>query len=228
MHSLLFVLVVGAAPPSPATFAGASFYDEAFVQALPDDALAQRGWPTLEFPSRGVVVSHDGEAEQLTFTAKPDTLGFVLTVKGADGKSQLRFWRWLDADRAATDLWGGVERIASRKKPAPADRREAYGVTLASRQLSGAFHDKKGLVFAVQPDGGVKWGPGGTGTFFSCKTECTPAARSELCLAFEGQRREYLFQAEDGGVVGKPVRSFDACGARELVEGESLMSKPKQ
>ncbi len=222
MHLLLFALLIGATPPSPASFKGVSFYDEAFAQALPDEALVQRGWPTLEFPSRGVVVSHDGEAERFTFTAKPDASGFVLTVKGTDGRSQVRFWRWLDADRAATDLWGGVERIASRKKTTPADRRDAYGITLASRQLTGAFNDKKGLVFAVQSDGGVQWGPAGRGTFFTCQAECSPDAGSYLCLGFEAPSREYMFQADDAGVVARPVRTYDACGAREVVEGESI------
>lgn len=222
MHSLLFALLAGAAPPSPATFSGASFYDEAFVQDLPDDRLAQGGWPTLEFPSRGVVVTDDGEVERFTFTAKPDASGFTLIVKGTGGKPQVRFWRWLDADRAATDLWGGVERIASRKKPTPADRRDAYGVTLAARQLTGAFHDKKGLVFAMQRDGGVKWGSAGRGTFFSCQTECAPDARSQLCVGFESPSREYMFQAEDAGIVARPVHTYDACGAREVVEGEAL------
>ena len=168
------------------------------------------------------MVSHDGEAERFTFAAKPDASGFVLTVKSADGKTLVRYWRWLDSDRAATDLWGGKERVASRKKPTPAERRDAYGVTLASRQLTGAFHDKKGLVFAVQSDGGVKWGPAGRGTFFTCQTECTPDAGSHLCLGFEAPSREYMFQAEDAGAVAKPVRFNDACGAREIIGGEGL------
>lgn len=213
---------------SPAALTGASFYDEAFVQLLPDDALAQRGWPALEFPARGVVVSHDGEAARFTFTAKPDTSGFVLTMESADGKTQVRSWRWLDADRAATDLWGGKERVASRKKPTPADRRDAYGIALAARQLTGAFHDKKGLVFAVQPHGGVKWSSAGRGTFFKCQTECAPDAGSQLCLGFEAPPREFRFQTEDGGVVARPVRSYDECGAREVVEGEALWQKPSR
>ncbi len=125
MHALLLTMLFSAAPPSPASFKGVSFYDEAFVRALPDEALAQRGWPTLEFPSRGVVVSHDGEAERFTFTAKPDASGFVLTVKSADEKSQIRFWRWLDADRAATDLWAArsVSRAAGSPRPPSAATR---------------------------------------------------------------------------------------------------------
>lgn len=115
-----------------------------------------------------------------------------------------------------------VERIASRRKPTPAERRDAYGVTLAARELTGAFHDKKGLVFAVQPDGGVNWGSEGRGTFFTCQTECTPDAGSHLCLGFEASLQEYMFQADDAGVVARPVRSFDACGAREVVVGEVL------
>ena len=168
-------------------------------------------------------MSNDGEVERFTFTAKPDASGFVLTLKSADGKTQVRFWRWLDQDRATTDLWGGKERIASRKKPA--ERRDAYGVTLAARQLTGAFHDKKRLVFAVQPDGGVRWGPAGRGTFFTCQTECTPDAGSHLCLGFEPSSREYLFQAEDAGMVARHVRSYDACGAREVVDGEVLQQR---
>lgn len=81
-------------------------------------------------------------------------------------------------------------------------------------------------MFAVQPDGGVKWGAGRRGTFFTCQTECTPDAGSQLCLGFESPSREYMFQATDAGVLARPVRSYDACGAREVVEGEALTRKP--
>ena len=77
----------------------------------------------------------------------------------------------------------------------------------------------------MQPDGGVKWGAGGRGTFFSCQTECTPDAGSRLCLSLEAPPREYLFQAEDGDVVARPVKPYDACGAREVVDGEAPLKQ---
>ncbi len=223
MHSLLIALVACAAPPSPGSFSGAAFYDEAFVQPLSDEALATRGWPSLEFPSHGVVLVDDGEVERFSFTATRDSSGFVLTLKGADGKAQIRYWRWLDADHAATNLWGGGERIASRKKPTPAERRDAYGVTLASRQLApGAFLHKKSLAFELQADGGVRWGPAGRGTFFTCQTECAPDARNHLCLRLDSNGSEFLFRGSDAGPEALPVRASDACGARGFAAGEPL------
>lgn len=227
MLSLLLTLSVTTAPPSPASFAGVSFYDETFVQSLSDEALAARGccestWPTLEFPSRGVVEHRDGEVERFTFTAKASENGFALTLRATDGTTLVRFWRWLDAERAVTNLWGGVERIASRKKPTPSDRRSAYGVALATNQFKTAFGDKKGVVFTPRADGGVSWGYAGRGTFFRCQMECTPDAGVELCLGFEESAREYVFKTEDAGVVGTPIREYDECGAREIVAGEPL------
>lgn len=64
MISTLFALCVSATPPSPASFSAMSFYDEAFVQSREDEKLGDWGWPTLEFPSRGVVVTKDGEVER--------------------------------------------------------------------------------------------------------------------------------------------------------------------
>ncbi len=78
----------------------------------------------------------------------------------------------------------------------------------------------------MQPDGGMNWGPAGRGTFFTCQTECTPDAGSHLCLGFESPAHDYVFQTEDAGVVAKPVRPYDACGAREVVEGEVLRRQP--
>ena len=91
MHSLLIALVACAAPQSPGSFSGAAFYDEAFVQPLSDEALATRGWPALEFPSPGVVLIDDGEVERFSFKVTRDASGFVLTLKGSDGKAQVRY-----------------------------------------------------------------------------------------------------------------------------------------
>lgn len=78
-------------------------------------------------------------------------------------------------------------------------------------------------MFALRPDGGVQWA--GRGTFFNCQAECTPDAGTQVCLGFESPSREYTFQAEDAGVVARPVRAYDACGAREVVAGEALQQR---
>ena len=71
----------------------------------------------------------------------------------------------------------------------------------------------------------MKWGSAGRGTFFSCQTECTPDAGSKLCIRFEAPSREYLFRAEDAGVVARPVRAYDACGAREVAPDEPIRQR---
>ena len=101
-------------------------------------------------------------------------------------------------------------------------------MTLASRQLApGAFLHKKSLAFELQADGGVRWGPAGPGTFFTCQTECTPDAAAYLCLRFEKQGTEYLFKVDDAGTEAVPVHAYDACGARGFSVGEPLLRERK-
>ncbi|MCU0697724.1 MAG: hypothetical protein MUC96_14455 [Myxococcaceae bacterium] len=235
MFLALLGLVAAASPQSPATFARLEFYDEASAAGVADELLAEHGWRTLEFPSPGVVVTTDaGEVERFTFTAQPRDGGFLLVAKAADGSIRTRFWKWVDGDRAMTDLWGGELRTASRRRPSPQERRDAYGESLAAQSLSGSFSAKTGLVFSMNADGGVRWGGGTRGTFFRCRTECSTSAATHLCLRV-GASQEYLFESGDGGVTARPVRSYALCSAidfvshaREFVGGESLVWKPPE
>ncbi|MCA2977269.1 MAG: hypothetical protein INH37_03205 [Myxococcaceae bacterium] len=231
MFSVFVVLAAAAGPESPAAFKGLEFYDEAFAAGVADELLAESAWPTLEFPSPGVVVTEDGEVERFTFTAQPRDGGFLLVAKAADGSVRPRFWKWLDGDRAMTDLWGGQPRVASRRRPSPRERRDAYGESLAAQSLSGSFSAKTGLVFSMKADGGVRWGGGKRGTFFRCRTECSTLAATHLCLRLASSQ-EYLFELRDAGVTGRPIRSYALCTAndfvshaREVVSGDGLILK---
>ncbi len=233
MNSLILAVLCAAAPvgTSPALFENMNFAKEDFVKEVTDERLTRGGWPTLIFPSRGVVILADGERERFTFTAKPSGSGYTLLLKDEWGHMYTRSWQWLDTQRASTDLWGS-SHVASRAHPTPWERREAFGHRLAAKELEpGEFRDSRGPVFTIRGDGGVTWSrPDLRGTFFTCQLTCTVGARQSLCVKFErppsvdifSSEREYIFESTDGGVVGTPVRQYDPCEAREHVSGDAL------
>jgi hypothetical protein len=219
---VLFVVLSGL--PSPGALAGQRFYDERYVSAL-DGSRLQSQWPTLEFVGSDVVVVFDGERTRVTFKVVATKGGFLLSGKDESGNPATATWRWLDADRAETTLWGSL-RIASRKAPTPWQRNEAAGLQLARALTSTAGAWKwpdGGVAIALPADGGVIWGAT-TRLFDTCRWDCAEGAPEHLCVTLGSA--EYLLEPDAG--VAPPVAWRDLCGARERKPGAGLQWVPSR
>lgn len=201
----LALLALSAAPSD--SLVGQRFYDEAFAaqHSEPD----REEWPSITFPSRGELTVFDGETERFSYFIRRhgDELEFHLTDER--GKQYTRSWRWLDNERAETDLFWGQSRVVSRKSPTPWERHLAFGARKALEVLrAGQYRSDGGVLLTVGMDGGVRWASSRKGTFFVCRRDCSADAGTELCVKQGGRELMLL----DG--VFSPVAHDDACGSR--------------
>jgi hypothetical protein len=208
----LFALIASAAP-SMKELVGQRLYDEAFAARYsePDREV----WPSVVFPSPGMVLVVDGESEQFAFKVVGKGKRLQLKTQDSQGRSAMRFWRWLDDDRAETDLFWGKVRVVSRKSPTPWERAAAVGEQLARAVARQGVYRRQGReVLRLEADGGVRWAQDG-GQFFACRLDCREDAGLRACLR-EGES-EYLLVPDGGPAV--QVVQVDSCGAREARDG---------